>query len=80
MIEFGKTYQDVITGFVGVATGRCSYITGCSQALLAPAVDSTGARREPQWFDEVRCKLLDSPIIALETGEGAGADIQAPVR
>lgn len=80
MIEFGKTYQDVITGFIGVATGHCAYITGCSQALLAPAVDSTGARREPQWFDEVRCKLLDNPVIALVTDEGVGADIPAPIR
>ena len=80
MIKFGKTYQDTITGFIGVATGHCEYITGCAQALLAPKVDSTGARREPQWFDVDRCQELDVPVVELSTYTRSGPDISAPIR
>ena len=80
MITFGKTYQDTITGFIGVATGKCDYITGCSQVLLAPKVDSTGNRREPQWFDVARCKEVDVPLVELPTSTASGPDIPAPVR
>lgn len=80
MIKFGMTYKDVVTGFIGVATGKCDYITGCAQVLLAPAVDSTGARREPQWFDIDRCQELEVPRVELTTSTSSGADIAAPVR
>ncbi len=40
-IILGNTYADKITGFKGVATGHCEYITGCAQTLLQPVSEDT---------------------------------------
>jgi hypothetical protein len=56
MIQLGKTYSDVITGFQGIAIGRVQYISGCNQVLLAPGISTDGAFRESQWIDEMRLK------------------------
>lgn len=50
-IVFGDTYKDAITDFEGVATGFCTYITGCDQVLLKPKVDEKGMSRDGQWLD-----------------------------
>jgi hypothetical protein len=79
-IVLGKTYQDRITGFKGVATGYVQYITGCNQTLLAPRVDDNGGMRDSQWFDEQRCELIDSDQITLDNSASPGPDKMAPRR
>ena len=37
-IELGQKVQDSITGFAGLVTGRCEYITGCNQILIQPPI------------------------------------------
>lgn len=65
-IVLGQTYRDNITGFSGVAIGLVTYITGCRQALLAPKVDSSGAFRSSEWFDEQRLAVsADEPVIPM---------------
>jgi hypothetical protein len=32
--DLGVTVKDVIHGFEGVVTGRCQYLTGCTQYLV----------------------------------------------
>lgn len=50
----GSVARDSITGFSGVVTGVCSYITGCDQALLQPEAKSDGEFVESRWFDVTR--------------------------
>lgn len=79
-ISFGDTGTDKITGFTGVCTGRCSYITGCAQVLLAPKATS-GEYKEPRWFDEQRVERdHDVARVVLDNGDTPGADVAAPVR
>ena len=80
MKELGRKYKDKITGFEGVATGYVRYLTGCNQVLLAPAVDSTGALRDPQWFDEQRLDVIDDEPVTLNNGDSPGFDRPAPKR
>ena len=80
MITLGIRYRDVITGFTGVATGHVIYISGCSQALLAPPLASDGAFREAHWFDEQRLEAAGGTPIELKNGSTPGADRAAPVR
>lgn len=80
-IQLGSTAKDVITGFVGIVTGRAEYISGCSQALLIPQVDSAGKYSEGQWFDEQRLVVNERvPVVVLNNGDTPGSDKEAPKR
>lgn len=80
MPTLGKSYRDVITGFTGVAVGHVTYISGCNQALLAPAVAPDGALRDAQWFDEQRLQPIEGQVIVLDNSATPGCDRAAPVR
>jgi hypothetical protein len=77
-MELGKTVRDRITGFVGVVTGRCQYISGCDQALVQPAVDADQKFVEARWFDVDRLVTDPAvPPVALEI-TSPGPDRPAP--
>jgi len=78
-IELGQKVKDSITGFVGVVTGRCEYITGCHQVLVQPPVKKEGDYQDPQWFDEDRAQILDAEIFKLPI-TAAGFGEPAPIR
>lgn len=80
MFKLGWTAKDKITGFQGVITGRCEYLTGCNQVLLSPPVDEKGAHRDACWYDEQRCERVGDTEIVLDNGANPGCDIPAPVR
>ena len=79
-IEFGARYRDRITGFTGVAVGHTTYISGCSQVLLAPGVDKDGKLPDGHWFDEQRLEREAGDAIKLDNGSTPGCDIPAPKR
>jgi hypothetical protein len=78
MHKLGTTLKDRITSFEGVAIGRCEYISGCNQVLLAPPVDEKGAFRESHWFDEQRCDRVGDDVVTLDNGATPGFDKAAP--
>jgi hypothetical protein len=80
MFKLGWTLKDKITGFKGVVTGRCEYISGCHQVLLVPAVSKTGDHREGHWFDEQRCERVGGSEVTLNNGRNPGFDKEAPKR
>ncbi|MFG1247643.1 hypothetical protein [Xanthobacter flavus] len=79
-IIFGATYRDAITGFTGIATGHTTYISGCSQVLLAPPVKPDGTLAESQWFDLQRLKMSGANVIHLDNSDTPGCDRPAPKR
>lgn len=56
MIELGKRYRDMLSGFEGVATGRAVYLHGCPKVLLE-GVDSHG-KPDELWFAEERIEFV----------------------
>ena len=76
--KLGKTFTDRVTGFRGVAIGHVTYISGCSQLLLAPVVGAGGEFRESQWFDEQRAHEEDDGPILFDNGATPGFDKGAP--
>jgi hypothetical protein len=77
----GYKCQDRVTGFVGVATGFCQYLSGCHQILLVPTVAADGAFRDGQWFDQQRVLLLPAESrVTLDNGATPGFDKEAPKR
>lgn len=79
-VKIGSKAKDKITGFSGVITGYCIYISGCHQALLIPPVKEDGAFQDGHWFDIQRLEQLDDSVIELENEATPGADIPAPIR
>lgn len=75
----GMTVRDRITGFTGVVTGYCQYLTGCNQALVVPPLKD-GALQESQWLDVQRLEDTGAERIVLDNGATPGCDKAAPKR
>lgn len=80
MIKLGDKAKDVITGFVGIATGHCVYISGCNQWSLQPAVDDKGAIPTGTWFDEQRLVVIEASAVSLDNSKTPGFGSPAPIR
>jgi hypothetical protein len=78
--KLGHKYRDKISGFVGTATGRVEYISGCNQLLLCPAAKE-GALSPSEWFDEQRLELVtETSRVILDNGQSPGFDRAPPKR
>ncbi len=55
-IELGRTYMDIVTGFVGIAVSRTTYISGCDSVALSPKINKDGETGEINAFDITRLK------------------------
>ena len=82
MIQLGSTVKEAITGFAGVATGRCEYLTGCTQILVQPeGLDKDGKKKEAHWLDEQRLTVdKKKKIISFNNAKTPGFDAPAPIR
>ena len=80
MSLMGKTVKDKITGFKGVVTGYCQYLTGCNQALIQPPCGKDGKMPESYWVDEQRLDVQGRSIVRLDNGTTPGFDKPAPKR
>ena len=78
-LAFGLKAKDKITGFEGVLTGRCAYISGCTQWLVAPTAKENDFK-SATWFDEQRLEVIESEAIVLDNGATPGSDISAPIK
>jgi hypothetical protein len=79
-IKMGQTVKDLITGFEGVVTGHCEYISGCDQLLVQKKVDKDGNKQDGIWFDVQRLRVVDSEVISLDNSKTPGPDMAAPVK
>lgn len=79
-IKLGTPCKETITGFSGIATGHCTYISGCSQILITPKVADDGVFREAHWFDEQRIVTTGGEAAVLDNSSTPGPDKPAPVR
>lgn len=77
-IELGRNYEDVVTGFSGMAIGVVHYITGCSQTLIQPRVDGDGKVPESLWLDAQRLNVQTGFAVKLDNGTNPGFDRAAP--
>jgi hypothetical protein len=72
IIEFGKEYRDRISGFVGVCTGKSSFISGCDQVLLVPKIGEDGSYKDGHWFDDERLISVESERPVQRTSRRGG--------
>lgn len=78
--ELGMTVEDKITGIKGVATGVCSYISGCSQVLVVPRYKEDGTKVESEWIDMQRIARVGNEIVYLDNVLTPGPDKHPPKR
>lgn len=78
--KLGVKAKDRITGFEGIVTGECVYISGCDQVCLQPPVDKEGKIPEGKWFDVQRVEVMPDAAITLDNAKTPGFDTPAPVR
>lgn len=65
----GMTVRDKVTGFTGVITCRCDYITGCNRYYLQPKVGDDGKLIDGTYVDEPALEQLDVLRVELDRPE-----------
>lgn len=80
-IVLGRTYRDVITGFIGVAIGHVEYLTGCNQTLISPRASADNKAGDSHWYDDQRMQMDTSAgLIVLDNSKAPGHDKAAPTK
>ena len=70
MIEFGKRYGDIVSGFEGICIGYVEWIYGCNQFILAPRAENASKKESSSLFFEKQLEYLDDGIVdKVETPE-----------
>jgi hypothetical protein len=80
MIEFGSEVKDKISGFRGIVTGKCNYITGCEQYLVQPKGKISDKKPDAIWFDVDRLLILKTKVINIKETKTNGCDLEAPTK
>lgn len=54
-MKLGDYAKDTMTGFAGIITAQCDYLTGCRQFCIQPeGLDKDGQPQKSLWIDEGR--------------------------
>lgn len=59
-VDYGKEYEDEITGFRGKCTGVTRHQFGCIRICLTPKTDKDGELGDEKWFNE--SNLIDGNL------------------
>lgn len=59
-IKLGDKVTDKVTGFTGIVTARCEWITGHVQIEVAPLCEKDGKMVDDKWLDENRLEKCDA--------------------
>jgi hypothetical protein len=81
-VKLGAKVKDLISGFEGIATGRCEYLYGCAQIIITPdKIGDKGERLDGEWFDEQRVEVIEArpiPVSAASSATSGGPQRDAP--
>ena len=71
--ENGQKVREKITGFEGIITGTCFYLTGCNQYLVTAKVADMSKEPVAMWYDEGRLELMTDEVV-VKSEEVIGKD------
>lgn len=60
MIELGCDVKDKVSGFIGVAVAKHSYLNGCTRITVQPKIDNDGKLPASETFDEPQLEIISS--------------------
>ena len=72
MIKLGDKVKDTVSGFIGIATAKHSYLQGCDRISVQPSIDKDGKLPEVQAFDEPQLKVLKAKKVIRKKGSKPG--------
>ena len=79
--ELGKRGKDKITGFAGIITSRCEFLTGCNRYCIQPTELHEGKPVEGIYFDEAQVEVVSEGISPNDVqGEKKGACSPNPTK
>lgn len=79
--ELGKKAKCKITGFSGIITSRCEFLTGCDRYCLQPTELKDGKPIDGIYFDEAQIEILSEGIEPSDVqGEKRGACSSDPTK
>lgn len=62
MIKLGDKVKDTITGYIGIAVCRNSYLQGCDRIAVQSPVDKDGKLPNWKYFDEPQLKVVKKGV------------------
>lgn len=69
-IPLGTVVSDKVTGFVGVAESRGTYLYGCDRYCVQPKIDKDGKIPESRMIDEPQLEAVEGEkVVMLPAGE-----------
>lgn len=72
--ELGKKAKDKITGFEGILTARCEFLTGCNRYCIQPTELKDGKPIDSIYFDEAQIQIISDGISQKDVqGQDKGA-------
>lgn len=60
--KLGQTAKDKITGFKGILTARCEFLTGCNRYCIQPTELKDGKPIDSIYFDEAQIEIIGAGI------------------
>lgn len=73
MIELGDKVKDSVSGFIGIAISRHSYLQGCDRISVQPPFDKKQNKLpENQSFDEPQLIALKKKVNGRKKGPSGG--------
>ena len=78
-LELGQIAKDKITGFKGILTARCEFLTGCNRYCIQPHELKDGKPIDGIYFDESQIEIISDGISKKDVqGEKKGACSPCP--
>lgn len=78
--ELGQRAKDKITGFEGILTARCEFLTGCNRYCIQPTELRDGKPIDSIYFDEAQIEIIGFGILPQEVqGDENGACSPDPI-
>jgi hypothetical protein len=63
-IKLGQKVRDKVTGLVGIATCRSTFLTGCDRIAIQPEAGSDGKVPNSYYVDEPQLVIIDeTPVM-----------------
>lgn len=59
VVDLGTKCKDKVTGFIGIATAKLTYLAGSTSFYLEGLVKGEGELKDGAWFREGRLSLAD---------------------
>jgi hypothetical protein len=79
--DLGKIGKDKITGFTGVLTSRCEFLTGCNRYCIQPRELKDGKPIDGIYFDESQIEVVGDGLLPSDVqGEDKGACSPNPTK